>query len=48
MQLEFCTPESGHGLLTTLNFPKIRIACIEACLYAVVEDREFTYTDLFL
>ena len=46
-QLEFCTPEYGHSL-ANLDFPKIRVACIQACLEAMVNEIRFTYTDMMV
>lgn len=46
--MEFCTPEMGHHSLSTLDIPKIRERCIEACLEAFVEERQFKYTDAYI
>lgn len=46
--MEFCTPELGHHSLSTLDIPKIRERCIEACLEAFVEERQFKYTDAYI
>jgi len=47
MQLEYCTAEAGAGNLRTINFPNIRKLMVQACLEAVTEQRDFTYTDIF-
>lgn len=47
MQLEYCTAETRAGLLRSINFPNVRKLMVRACLEAVTEQRDFTYTDIF-
>lgn len=48
MEQEFCTPELGRHSLATLDIPKIRKACIQACLDAMIGELRFTYTDMYV
>lgn len=37
----------ARGFFCALEISKVRKACIDACLQAMIEERRFVYTDLF-
>lgn len=39
---------ASHGWIGTINIYAVREACIAACLEAMLDERRFTYTDLYV
>lgn len=39
---------TSKGWMGLLNLQAVRLSCVEACLEAMIEERRFQYTDLFV